>query len=203
MDWEQKYLKTDGLLYGHKPALSVTQARRKALIPDGRVLFIGDGEGRHSRWLARQGYNVIAVDISKTATNRALVEDHKAGIHITRLTDDIANLQSDLDEFSSCFMLFLHFSPAERDACFSYLRAQIHPKGRLFIEGFGPEQIHYREKYHSGGPAERDLLYCPEQLMADLHGFKCLEKSLTIEKLDDGPGHQGPAQICRMVFERL
>ncbi len=202
MDWDAKYLKTDTLLYGNRPSQMVVCAADAGAIPDGTVLFAGDGEGRHSRWLAARGYDVTAIDISAVATGRALDADSAAGVTVRRIIDNVSCPSYSYPEFTSCFMLYLHFSVEEQTELFNFLRRRLATAAKLFIEGFGPEQLGYKERYNSGGPSDSALYYCPQQLKDRLHDFSCLSEQLSVETLDDGPGHQGPAQICRMIFEK-
>jgi len=61
LEWNQRYAKP-GYTYGTAPnEFLVSVADR---IPQGRVLSLGDGEGRNSVYLARLGYDVTAVDVS-------------------------------------------------------------------------------------------------------------------------------------------
>lgn len=67
--WERRYREHPGIFAGEPNAWVVDCA---AHIPAaGRVLCIGDGEGRNSRYLAQLGFDVTAVEWSSVAVARA------------------------------------------------------------------------------------------------------------------------------------
>lgn len=202
VDWDAKYSTVDGLLYGDKPSGIIERAVSD--FPDrlGHILCLGDGEGRQSRALARHGFRVTALDLSEVATKRAMLQDQKRGLTVNRLVGDATD-PPDLDRaIDSCFLCFLHFSVSERQACFDWLAETLAVGGLLFLEGFGPEQPHYRCKYKSGGPEQTDLLYDCDVLQAELSRFIIHHQTCQELLLDDGPGHQGLAQVTQMICEK-
>ena len=61
--WDQQFA-SDEFKYGKQPnAFLVEQAG--LIAPGADILIPGDGEGRNSVWLARQGHRVLAVDASE------------------------------------------------------------------------------------------------------------------------------------------
>lgn len=75
--WEQHYGQRDQIWSGHANAGLV--ARVKGMAP-GRALDLGCGEGGDAVWLAQQGWQVTAVDISQTALGRARSLAQRAGV---------------------------------------------------------------------------------------------------------------------------
>ena len=202
VDWDAKYSTVDGLLYGDKPSGIIERALND--FPDrlGHILCLGDGEGRQSRALARQGFKVTTLDLSEVATNRALQQDQKMGLDVRRLLGDAADPPDLGAAIDSCVLCFLHFSVTERQACFKWLTQTLVSGGLLFIEGFGPDQPRYRNKYKSGGPEQTDLLYDSRVLEAELDSFTIHHRMYREILLDDGPGHQGLAQVTQMICEK-
>ena len=202
VDWDAKYSAVNTLLFGDKPSDIIHKASLKYADRLGHILCLGDGEGRQSRALARSGFPVTAIDISSVATDRAFKRDEKYGIKINRLVCDAAKPPPVQSEFNSCFICYLHFSVAERQSCFRWVKQTLPTGGLLFIEGFGPDQPTYNAKYNSGGPGKIELLYDPKILQNELPDFT-IHHILCIEAmLDDGPGHQGLANITQMVLEK-
>ena len=67
--WDERY-STDAYIFGTAP--NVFLASQAALIRPGmRALAIADGEGRNGVWLAGQGVQVHAIDVSPVALERA------------------------------------------------------------------------------------------------------------------------------------
>ena len=67
--WDQRYLDHPGVFAGEPNAWLVQCA--KHISAHARILCIGDGEGRNSRFLAGLGHDVTAVEWSQVAVERA------------------------------------------------------------------------------------------------------------------------------------
>ncbi|MFD7663933.1 methyltransferase domain-containing protein [Streptomyces sp. NPDC059788] len=66
--WDERYGSSDQLFSGAPNGVLVTEMTG---FPPGQALDVGCGEGADARWLARQGWQVTAVDISEVALRRA------------------------------------------------------------------------------------------------------------------------------------
>lgn len=202
VDWDAKYGAVDTLLYGNKPSNIIHKAMSEYSYRLGNILCLGDGEGRQSRALSKRGFNVTTIDISSVATDRARRCDEEHETKVNRLICDAAKPPPMQSEFNSCFICYLHFSIAERQSCFSWLKQILPTSGLLFIEGFGPKQHVYKAKYNSGGPSQKELLYDAKILRNELFGFAIHYNVCAEVELDDGPGHQGLANITQMILEK-
>ncbi|HEY3337882.1 MAG TPA: methyltransferase domain-containing protein [Propionicimonas sp.] len=131
--WERRYAESPQVWSGKvNPAL----AELADGITPGRALDLGCGEGGDSVWLATQGWDVTAVDISTVAIARGQAAAAAAGIDPERLHWVAADLTgwsptSDYDLVSACFLQ----SPVALDRA-RILRAaasRIVPGGHLLI----------------------------------------------------------------------
>ncbi|TDC69287.1 methyltransferase domain-containing protein [Micromonospora sp. KC606] len=75
--WDALYAERERRWSGRPNARLVEVAEA---LPAGTVLDLGCGEGADAVWLARQGWRVTAVDISRTALDRAAAEAAAAGV---------------------------------------------------------------------------------------------------------------------------
>jgi 2-polyprenyl-3-methyl-5-hydroxy-6-metoxy-1,4-benzoquinol methylase len=66
--WDEMYRSRDQVFSGAPNRVLVTEVTD---LTPGRALDVGCGEGADALWLARQGWQVTAVDISRTALQRA------------------------------------------------------------------------------------------------------------------------------------
>ena len=66
--WEKRYRARDQMFSGRPNEVLVGEARD---LPVGRALDVGCGEGADAIWLAQQGWEVLGVDVSPTALERA------------------------------------------------------------------------------------------------------------------------------------
>lgn len=70
--WDERYRSRDQLFSGAPNGVLVTEVTD---LPPGRALDVGCGEGADALWLARHGWQVVAVDLSRTALRRAAAAD--------------------------------------------------------------------------------------------------------------------------------
>ncbi|TDB78003.1 methyltransferase domain-containing protein [Micromonospora sp. KC721] len=75
--WDALYAERERRWSGRPNARLVEVAEA---LPAGTVLDLGCGEGADAIWLARQGWRVTAVDVSRTALDRAAAEAAAAGV---------------------------------------------------------------------------------------------------------------------------
>jgi len=75
--WEQHYGERERIWSGR---VNVQLAAVAAGLTPGRALDLGCGEGGDAVWLAEQGWQVVAVDVSETALARAAKEAEARGV---------------------------------------------------------------------------------------------------------------------------
>ncbi|MDK1360019.1 class I SAM-dependent methyltransferase [Arthrobacter sp. zg-Y1219] len=80
--WDQRYAASDELWSGQPNAALVHEVR--GLVP-GRILDVGCGEGADALWLAEQGWDVTALDVSRVALDRAARQAERRGVTVTWL----------------------------------------------------------------------------------------------------------------------
>lgn len=66
--WDEMYRSRDQVFSGAPNGVLVTEVSH---LPPGQALDVGCGEGGDALWLARRGWQVTAVDISRVAVERA------------------------------------------------------------------------------------------------------------------------------------
>ena len=82
--------------------------------PKGSVLDLGCGQGRDSIALARLGYNVTGVDISKTGICQMMLVTEKEGLKLKAIVDDIFNFNVDACVDIVLLDSILHFYRPDR-----------------------------------------------------------------------------------------
>ena len=77
-DWDERY-SGERIWSGHPNGALLAEV---AELSPGRALDVGCGEGADSVWLARQGWQVTALDISARAVERTEASATDAGVHV-------------------------------------------------------------------------------------------------------------------------
>jgi SAM-dependent methyltransferase len=195
--WDQAF-DTPHFKYGTAPNAFV-RAQAHRLRPAARVLVPGDGEGRNGVWLAAQGHAVLSVDASGVGLRKARQLAAEQGVALQTELADLTSWQPAPGAFDGVVLTFVHLPSALRRDVHQRLVWALRPGGWLILEAFTPEQLCYA----SGGPKDADMLYTLDDLRADFAGLHEHLAWAGEVWLDEGPGHQGPAQVVRYLAQAL
>jgi len=195
--WNSRFSK-DGYVFGTEPN---EWLRRHASVwhPGSRILCVADGEGRNSVWLAKQGHQVEAFDISDVGVGKArrLAQESQVAVDFAVAgCDDFAWKQ---DHYDGVVAIFVQFAdPDLRARLFENMMRSLKPGGALILVGYTPRQL----EYGTGGPSVLSHLYTPELLresFANLH-IRVLDEYET--ELAEGDGHKGRSAVIGLVAFR-
>ncbi len=70
-DWNERYATDDIPWDSDQPDPHLVEAVQSGLVVPGRALDVGCGTGTNAVWLASQGFDVVGVDVSSRAIERA------------------------------------------------------------------------------------------------------------------------------------
>ncbi|MFI5620218.1 class I SAM-dependent methyltransferase [Streptomyces sp. NPDC051567] len=147
--WDAFYRERDQVWSGEANALLIREA--EGLAP-GRALDLGCGEGADSVWLARQGWQVTATDVSGVALGRAAAHAAEAGIgdRVEWQRHDLAESfpAGEFDLVSACF-LHSH-TEFPREHVLRTAAAAVAPGGILLVVGHGGRPSWVEEPSHQG-----------------------------------------------------
>ena len=196
LSWDERY---DGeeYVYGTEPSPWL-MAQAPRIHPRGRVLSLGEGEGRNAVWLARRGFSVLAVDGSSVGLAKAKRLSATRGVEITTAVADLETWAPAVGGFDAVLLMYLHLPPTVRRRVHTMAWTSLRPGGIVILEAFTPRQL----ANSSGGPKQADMLYEPAVLRDDFPGvtWDVLEEIDT--DIDEGPLHRGRAALVRGVGER-
>ena len=89
--WNEKYSTDEEFELPDDPIPEL--ARRIETLPSGRALDVATGTGRNARFLAAEGYEVDAVDVSDEALDRAASAAADEGIEVNWIRADIDDFE--------------------------------------------------------------------------------------------------------------
>jgi SAM-dependent methyltransferase len=104
-DLNQRYETTDAL-FGRDPERILVE-HAHLLPPDGDVLDLGCGQGRHALWLARRGRRVVAVDPSPVAIRTVDEVAARESLPITTVQSGFAELDDPPVPFAGTLIIGL------------------------------------------------------------------------------------------------
>jgi 2-polyprenyl-3-methyl-5-hydroxy-6-metoxy-1,4-benzoquinol methylase len=194
--WDERFAGEE-FVYGTEPNRWL-QANASRIAPKGRVLCLGEGEGRNAVWLAEQGFAVDAVDASSVGLQKALRLAASRKVTITTILADLAQYSPAAGQYDAVVLIFVHLPPDLRSRVHSLAQAALKPGGVLIVEAFTPRQL----PRSSGGPKKPEMLFEVAMLRADFPAvvWDGLEEVET--DLGEGTLHRGLASVVR-DFGRL
>jgi len=194
--WNERFSK-DEYIYGTIPN-KFFKVQIDKLKP-GRLLLLGEGEGRNSVYAATKGWKVDAVDFSQTAKEKALLLAKQNDANINYTLSNLADFIPTENCYDAIGLIFVHLKPGSRFVAHERIVNALKNNGCIILEAFEKQQLGKK----SGGPQSDEMLYSKEELEKD---FKNLSAHLLEEKtvlLDEGDSHKGNASVIRFVAEKL
>src|SRR5207245_10634643 len=91
--WEERYRTGDTPWDTGQPSSELQRVVAEEHIHPGRSIELGCGSGTNAVWLAKQGFEVTAVDVSSAAISRARERAASEGGKVSFLCGDVLNLR--------------------------------------------------------------------------------------------------------------
>jgi SAM-dependent methyltransferase len=139
--WDSRYAENEHIWSGKPNEALVAEVSE---LRPGRALDLGCGEGADAVWLAKQGWDVTAVDISSVALGRAAAHATEAGV---RVTFEHHNLEKTFPSgtYDLVTAQFLHFwEDFPREKILRSAAEHVAPGGTLLVEGhMDPGPFHH------------------------------------------------------------
>lgn len=190
--WDERY--NDYItVYGDGPN-AFFKERIEKLSP-GKVLLPGEGEGRNAVFAAAKGWKVDAFDYSPAARKKAIARAAEKNVTLHYTTADVSDIILPVETYDVVGLIYLHMDPETRRAFHQQITGTLKKGGHLILEAFAKDQI----KNISGGPRNEELLYSLSELEDDFEGLNFISSRQERIKLNEGPFHQGTADVVRIL----
>lgn len=197
VDWDGRYAGAD-YLFGTDPNRFLAACSH--LLHEGdRALCIADGEGRNSVWLAGQGLEVDAFDVSPVGVAKARRLAESRGVTVRFEVASTESWNWPTDAYDVVAAIFIQFAPQEmRRRIFSRVARALRPGGLLLLEGYRTEQL----AYGTGGPPVADQMYSEGQLRDELSALSIERMESYDAVVDEGLAHAGLSALIDVVARR-
>jgi SAM-dependent methyltransferase len=175
--WNTRYAGEE-LVWSLEPNRFV--AEEAADLAPGRALDVACGEGRNAIWLARQGWDVVAVDFSSVGLDKARRLAGAAGVSVDWREADVT-VWDPPGEFDLVVVSYLQLSQPELEAVFSRIVPSVASGGTIIVVG------HDRRNLDEGvgGPPDPAALLDTAQIVALLDDLE-IERAEVVERPVEG-----------------
>jgi len=192
--WQQRFA-APGYLFGTAPN-AFLKSQDGLLRKGAKALAIADGEGRNGVFLAEQGLDVLSVDYSPVAQEKAKALARERGVSLRFELGDMTNWRWPPAEFDVVAAIFVQFAtPPQRTQMFAGIKHTLKPGGLLLMQGYRPKQLDYK----TGGPSDVTRLYTRDMLEAAFGDFSSLDIREHDDEIAEGSGHAGMSALIDLV----
>jgi SAM-dependent methyltransferase len=178
--WNRKYSETSGASTWTVPDPFLPRAFREFVLPrfpnGGSALDLAGGAGRHSIWLAKEGWEVTLIDISEVAVEQARQSAGPFASRIHSVVHDLTHFKASQTKLEAAFEVVMSFFYLER-TIFSEILKALRPDG-LFI--YKTRTLVQAEL--EGGPKDPAHLLLPGELLELATGLRVLHYQEKIAK---------------------
>ena len=197
--WEKRFA-APGYLFGTAPnAFLKSKADLLKTKAGGKTLRIADGEGRNGVFIAEQGLDVLSLDISPIAQDKARKLAKERGVALRTELSDLATWTWPKAEFDVIVGIFFQFTPPElRRTVFANIKQALKAGGLLLIQGYRPKQLEYK----TGGPSEIERLYTRALLEESFGDLASLDIQEHDSIISEGAGHAGMSALIDLVARK-
>lgn len=193
MIWDERYAQP-GFAYGDVPNEFLVSAAGN--IPaGGRVLCLGEGEGRNAVFLAGLGHRVVAVDQSAVGLAKARQLAESRGVAIETVQADLARFAIEKEAWAGIVSIFCHLPTAIRVPLHRAVVNGLSPGGVFILEAYTPAQL----GRGTGGPQDPDMLPSLAGLTEELAGLEFVHAREREREVREGVYHTGLASVVQVI----
>lgn len=193
--WDKRY-SSEEYVYGKQPNDFLVSVIDQ--IPMGRVLCLAEGEGRNAVYLAKQGYEVLAVDSSSVGLAKARKLADEQGVEIQTQHMDLADFDITPDYWDAIVSIFCHVPPDIRSRLHQKVVAGLKPGGVLVLEAYTPKQI----EMGTGGPPVAELTMSLVALESELNGLEFAHALECERDVIEGLFHTGRGAVVQLLARK-
>ena len=197
--WNERYSQAgEDYLFGAEPNRFLS-GLSSYFRPGMRVLSVADGEGRNGVWLAQQGMEVTALEISPVALAKARRLAALRDVPVNFVQADALTWTWSGAAYDAVAAIFIQFAmPAERNQLFASIKHTLKPGGLLLLQGYTPRQLEYR----TGGPPLAENMYTEAMLRTTFADMEILHLREHDEVISEGVGHHGMSALIDLVARK-
>jgi len=192
--WNKRYA-SDDYLYGTEPNSFLAEQYR---LLRGPVLSLSEGEGRNAVFLASQGLEVVCVDISAVALEKAKKLAKSRGVKIITMVCDLETFEPEENHYGSVVSISAHLPGRVRTRLYPLVERSLRPGGTIILEAYSEKQL----SRDTGGPRDLDMLMTVDKLSREFPNCSPLVLREIEREVSEGEGHTGIASVVQFIARK-
>lgn len=197
--WNERYGHSE-FIYGKTPNTFLEQSIHH--IPkNGRVLCLAEGEGRNAVFLAQQGFEVVAVDLSEVGLTKAQKLAQEKGVHITTYVADLMDYDFGIKQYDAIIAIWAHTPPKVRQRIHQQITPALKKSGVFILEAYTYRQTQLQAV--GGPPATKPEMFLSLIILKE--ELPQLKRILAVEKnrmVLEGQMHQGFSAVVQFIGQK-
>ena len=190
--WDERYA-TKEYVYG--TSANTFLQDNVSVIPKGKVLSLGEGEGRNAIFLAKMGYCVTAVDSSLVGLQKAKTLAQAHGVKIEFIHADLAQYDMGECQWDGIISIFCPLPALLRQKVHEKVLLGLKKKGVFLLEGYRPAQL----KLGTGGGNSADTMMTEETISRELTALRFLHLKALERSVIEGIYHTGVSAVIQVI----
>lgn len=191
--WNERF-KNAEYAYGTEPNIFLKQ-HAFYFKPGQKVLFISEGEGRNSVFLAKQGVHVSAVDFSDEGRKKALALATLNDVHIAYTVADLNDYDFGVEKWDGIVSIFAHTASKLRFDLYTRMAVALKRDGVFMLEAYTVKQLTYK----TGGPSDADWMPSLAELGKYFQTFGVAHAQELDRFIEEGRYHQGMSAVVQWI----
>ena len=196
--WDQRY-SNEEFAYGTEPN-DFLKSEFAQIPKGGKVLCLAEGEGRNAVFLAKQGYQVTAVDQSPVGLVKAKNFAAQNGVEISTIVADLNDYDLGENTWDGIVSIAAHVPPFLRKQLHTQVVKSLKSNGVFILEAYIERHL---EMDGVGGPPNKELLMSLEELTIELNGLEFVIGQEVDRHISEGKYHQGESAVVQVVARKV
>jgi SAM-dependent methyltransferase len=192
--WNERYA-SDDYLYGTEPNAFLVEQYK---LLQGPVLSLSEGEGRNAVFLASHGLEVVCVDISVVALEKAKRLAKSRGVAIVTMVRDLETFEPEADHYGSVVSISAHLPSKIRNRLYPLVERSLRPGGTILLEAYSENQL----SRDTGGPKDLDMLMTVDKLRREFPNCEPVILHEIEREVSEGEGHTGMASVVQSIARK-
>ncbi len=192
--WNKRYSR-DSYLYGKNPNSFLAEHYN---LLSGPVLSLSEGEGRNAVFLATRGLDVLGVDISMVALEKAQKLAQSRGVVINTRVIDLAIFEPEENYYGSVISISAHLPSSVRNKLYPLIERTLKTNGILILEAYSENQL----SRDTDGPKDADMLMTTDKLTREFPNLEPLLLCEVEREVSEGEGHAGTASVVQLIARK-